>query len=159
MPMGIGPPYFQPEHGGGDSMNVEEQTAIDANMNMEDIVFRVLKQTNTRMHYKELVHAALEVKKDMVTQPENSREAASILTAINMDGRFVYWGNGLWGLRQWRGSRNRAPEFSSLADPEFDPLEEADEELADSNEFLPAFSYARSDEREDRGMDDQSHHP
>jgi DNA-directed RNA polymerase subunit delta len=83
-------------------MNSDWISGVHANLNVEDIIYRTMKSTREAMHYKELIQKALEIKEHILMNSESHREAASILTDINLDGRFIHYGNGLWGLRAWR---------------------------------------------------------
>jgi DNA-directed RNA polymerase delta subunit len=79
-------------------MKTEMKQNLDPNMNVEEIIYRILKFTSKKMHYKELIQKAFEVKDKVLTNAGFNEQAASILTDINIDGRFVYFGKGLWGL-------------------------------------------------------------
>ncbi|MDU2066453.1 MAG: DNA-directed RNA polymerase subunit delta [Sporomusaceae bacterium] len=101
-----------------------------------DIACQILRETGEGMYFKDLIAKVLEIK------PKRSvsmgQAMAEIHTQINMDSRFVYLGNGRWGLNQW-GPRLAKQDESDLEeleeyDEEYD--EEVDEEASDSDDDL-----------------------
>ena len=66
-----------------------------------DLAYKLLNDSGKEnpLHYKELILDIIEKKEKPV---QNEAAAISeIYTKINMDSRFQYEGNGLWGLVEW----------------------------------------------------------
>ena len=64
-----------------------------------DLAYEILKKNNEPMSYKDLIDRIIEIKDLQSDQP--ARLVARIHTEINLDPRFTYVGNGMWGLRDW----------------------------------------------------------
>lgn len=64
-----------------------------------DIAYYILTQKGQTIYYKDLVLEVIEKKH----KPVQSLSAAisEVYTLINMDSRFHYEGEGLWGLTEW----------------------------------------------------------
>lgn len=62
-----------------------------------DAAYAVLKAHGQPL----LVHDLIEQVLEQLQQEPESRRMAQIYSEINMDVRFVYRGDGLWGLRDW----------------------------------------------------------
>ncbi len=64
-----------------------------------DVAYYVLNLANKPIYFKDLVMEVIEKK----CKPVQSLSAAisEVYTLINMDSRFQYTGNGLWGLTEW----------------------------------------------------------
>ncbi len=75
-----------------------------------DIVFEILHTQGRPQHYYNLVE---EVLSRMGLSQEPQRIAA-VLTQINLDSRFVYVGQGEWGLKAWvpQRSSRRLPSLA-----------------------------------------------
>jgi DNA-directed RNA polymerase subunit delta len=66
---------------------------------MVDHAYILLKQKGEPMQYTDLMRQISEIKG--FTQAEVDRYISQLYTDINIDGRFVCVGRGLWGLKQW----------------------------------------------------------
>ena len=64
-----------------------------------DVAYHVLLQKGEPIFYKDLVMKVIELKR----KPVQSLSAgiAEVYTLVNMDSRFHYEGDGLWGLTEW----------------------------------------------------------
>ncbi|MGE5560165.1 MAG: DNA-directed RNA polymerase subunit delta [Chloroflexota bacterium] len=91
--------------------------AIDPNLPVAEIAFRILSKHGTPMEWSELLDAVAAIKKPGAEQNDGIRARAGMYTEINLDNRFNYVGDGLWGLRDWapKGAATRAvPLATSL---------------------------------------------
>jgi DNA-directed RNA polymerase subunit delta len=85
-----------------------------------DIAYDVLRDHGQPL----LVHDLIERVLDQLKQEPEARRMAQIYSDINMDVRFVYRGDGLWGLRDWSpdgksgGGRDRDHHDSDDSDEE-----------------------------------------
>jgi DNA-directed RNA polymerase subunit delta len=84
-----------------------------------DIAYDVLRDHNQPL----LVHDLIERVLEQLHQEPEARRMAQIYSDINLDVRFVYRGNGLWGLRDWAPDARSAPA-RGLADEDGDGDEE-----------------------------------
>jgi len=66
-----------------------------------DIAFEILKERGGTIHYKELVDEIIK-RRGLSNEPS---VVAAILTQINLDTRFSYYGQGEWGLRSKSNAR------------------------------------------------------
>ncbi len=66
---------------------------------MVDHAYILLKQKGDPMLYTDLMKQIAEIKG--FTQEEINRYISQLYTDINIDGRFICVGRGLWGLKQW----------------------------------------------------------
>lgn len=64
-----------------------------------DVAYDILSQRGTPVHYKELIMEVIDKKR----KPVQSLPVAisEVYTLINMDSRFQYVGESLWGLTEW----------------------------------------------------------
>ncbi|QGG47076.1 DNA-directed RNA polymerase subunit delta [Heliorestis convoluta] len=61
---------------------------------------QVLREKGEALHFRELIAEVL--KKKGHEDPSNDvRAVARLYTQMNLDMRFVFLGDGLWGLRNW----------------------------------------------------------
>lgn len=92
-----------------------------------DAVYEVLKDHGQPLVVHDLMDRVLE----LLQQDPDPRRMAQIYSEMNLDVRFVYRGNGLWGLREWapkvatRGGGSGARE-KLRAEEDSDELEEED---------------------------------
>ena len=68
-------------------------------MSEVDIAYRVLADFGEPLYYKTLITKVIEKKRKTVQSMTVA--ISEIYTMINMDGRFQFRGNGLWGLTEW----------------------------------------------------------
>lgn len=89
-----------------------------------DIACQILRETGEGMYFKDLIAKVLDIRPKRAASLAHAM--AEIHTQINMDSRFVYLGNGRWGLNQW-GSRVKKQNDS-------EELEDYDEEYDSESE-------------------------
>lgn len=84
--------------------------AMDPNQPVAEVAFRILSKRGTPMEWSELLDAVLEIKKPASEQTDGIKVRASMYTEINLDNRFNYVGDGLWGVRDWapKGAATRS---------------------------------------------------
>jgi DNA-directed RNA polymerase subunit delta len=91
-----------------------------------DAAYEVLKESGQPLLVHDLMDRILEV----LHQDPDPRRMAQIYSDMNLDVRFVYKGNGLWGIRDWapktptRGSGSSRERHK--ADDDTEELEEED---------------------------------
>src|SRR5690606_18225185 len=68
-------------------------------MPMVDLVHKILQSKGEPMLYRDLLQEVARLKG--FSEEETMRYIAQLYTEINIDGRFVCVGKGLWGLKQW----------------------------------------------------------
>lgn len=64
-----------------------------------DLALELLKQTNKPYYFRDLMNEIAQLRG--MTQDEVNDVIARLYTEINMDGRFLCVGNGVWGLKRW----------------------------------------------------------
>ncbi|MCE5197003.1 MAG: DNA-directed RNA polymerase subunit delta [Negativicutes bacterium] len=84
------------------------------NLSETDIAFQLL-QNGVTMTSRELMAQVIAVKG--ISTADTARAMSRIYTALNLDSRFSFKGNGLWGLRDWKG------EAPKKHDPDLLPSE------------------------------------
>jgi DNA-directed RNA polymerase subunit delta len=89
-----------------------------------DAAYEVLKSAGQPLPVYDLIEQVLE----MLQEEPEPRRMAQIYSDINLDVRFVYRGDGQWGLRDWapRGGPARGGG-GSTAKERFRPEEEVEE--------------------------------
>lgn len=75
--------------------------SIDPNLTVAETAFRILTKRGTPMEWSGLLDAVSAIKKPGTEQTEGMKARAGMYTEINLDNRFNYIGDGLWGLRDW----------------------------------------------------------
>jgi len=81
--------------------------ALDSNLDLEldpkapsvEIAYRILKQAGETLDYRELIDKGGEIKR--IVSDDLAKTMARIYTEINLDPRFLYAGDGAWGLKEW----------------------------------------------------------
>ena len=126
---------------------------INPKMDVVDIIYYLLKNSREQTHYKELIRQALDIKGQVLEGEAFQRQAASILTQINLDIRFFHHGKGIWGLKEWSPKQKtpRIPLLTPLHKREKEPLDDTDEEDEDDlekNFIIDDFDMGPSDEEE-----------
>ena len=121
-------------------MHKEMMNDVHRNMNVVDVIYRILKKDSLKMHYKELIQKAFEIEDHIATDSEIHKQAASILTDINTDGRFSYFGNGVWGLddpmKRIRNEKNKVLGAKSRRLDKSTIFEDDDEEEDLASSFI-----------------------
>lgn len=115
-------------------------------MSMVDMVFLILKEAGQPQPFDTLYQEAAALKG--FSEEEKGQLIARLFTEINVDGRFKFLGDNLWGLRSWYPV-DQAEEFfvsvpkkkkkRDLDDDDYDDLaamdELEDEELDDEEDL------------------------
>lgn len=68
-----------------------------AKLTEADIACEVLRDHGTPLNYLVLIEKVL----NRLGIPQEAVRIAAVLTQINLDARFVFQGNGEWGLKVW----------------------------------------------------------
>jgi DNA-directed RNA polymerase delta subunit len=90
---------------------VMQEGALDPARRTLDVAYHLLRDSGRPMDTRTLLMRALE----LAGQPE--ARLAEAYTALNLDVRFVPFGGGEWGLREWgKGRRTQVPEESETSD-------------------------------------------
>lgn len=82
-------------------------------MQVTDAAYDVLKEHGQPMEVQDLLDETLR----KLGQDREARQVARIYTDINLDVRFQYRGNSMWGLKDWlpkavaKGSTSRAGSY------------------------------------------------
>lgn len=76
-----------------------------------DVGYYILNLANKPIFFKDLIMEIIEKKR----KPVQSLSAAisEVYTLINMDSRFQYTGNGMWGLTEWNPPETKRSSSSS----------------------------------------------
>ena len=69
------------------------------NMSEVDVAYKILANNGNPIHYKELILDVIEKKHKPVQSL--SASISEVYTMINMDSRFQYRGDCIWGLTEW----------------------------------------------------------
>lgn len=77
-----------------------EETIEGVNPKMPevDIIYRILKMNNQALSFREILQQVCAIKG---IPADNPQLMAEVHTQINLDSRFVFMGQGSWGLREW----------------------------------------------------------
>lgn len=72
---------------------------VDPHMSDADLAHAILKAKGAPLYFRELFEEVMAIK----PLPGKNREhiMAGIHTELNLDGRFIHVGKGVWGLREW----------------------------------------------------------
>lgn len=78
-----------------------------------DVGYYILNLANKPIFFKDLIMEIIEKKR----KPVQSLSAAisEVYTLINMDSRFQYTGNGMWGLTEWNPPETKRSSSSSTS--------------------------------------------
>lgn len=66
---------------------------------MVDLAFMVLKAADMPFYYRDLMNEVAKLRG--LTEEQINDVIAQLYTEINIDGRFAYVGQNLWGLKRW----------------------------------------------------------
>lgn len=79
-------------------------------MSEADLAHAILKDNGSPIYFNELFEQVMAIKPVMGT--DKARRMAGIHTELNLDSRFIYVGQGVWGLREWMpGKRIEASDY------------------------------------------------
>ena len=88
-----------------------------------DIAYDVLRDSGQPL----LVHDLIERVLERMNQEPEARRMAQIYSDINLDVRFVYRGDGMWGIRDWSpDTRHGTGRDRDHQDEDPEDLEEED---------------------------------
>lgn len=90
---------------------------LGKNMSEVDVALEILRQNGRPMYYRDLIEGVFELKP---YSGDRFLAIAAAHTQINLDTRFVYFGHGQWGLKDWipvKGQKKTA-NFGMLSDGE-----------------------------------------
>lgn len=102
-------------------------------ISMVDLAYDVLKEQGEAMLFRDLLQQIVKLKG--FTEEETNHYIAQLYTEINIDGRFVCVGKGLWGLKQWYPIE-QATDSAVAANVKDDLEEELEEEVLMDEEGL-----------------------
>ncbi|HYG57334.1 MAG TPA: DNA-directed RNA polymerase subunit delta [Symbiobacteriaceae bacterium] len=121
-------------------------------MAVTDIALCILKNRGKAIHFKELISEVMRVK--AINQENPGRLIAQMHTEISLDSRFIHYGNGEWGLRDWQPKstkvvkiRPEAPSTPTRTRSRLRDDEEYEEDDAEAEEEEE--SYEREEEEEE----------
>lgn len=120
----------------------------NAPVTVAQIAIGILAKRGTPMHWRDLVDAVIAARGPVAAGADRSKIVASVYTDINLDNRFNYLNDGLWGLREWapKGQPAKAvPLAASLRgrrekvqrEEEVFAVDEDDEEATDADGEAP----------------------
>lgn len=78
-------------------------TPLSEKMSEVDLAFHILKEKGQPMYYRTLIDEVFEVKP---YSGDQVLAIAAVHTQINLDTRFIYLGQGQWGLKSWVPAKN-----------------------------------------------------
>lgn len=95
-------------------MSVKELTQEEIeHLSMIELGAMILKEENKAMAFQDLFAKITDLKE--LSEEEKTNFMAQLYTDINVDGRFLTLGSGMWGLKRWY------------------PVEQAEEEITDES--------------------------
>lgn len=80
-------------------------------MSVADLAHAILKSKGVPLFFRDLIEQIMAIKP--IPGKDKERIMAGIHTDLNLDGRFIHVGQGVWGLREWtpdKGVRFNQPE-------------------------------------------------
>jgi len=72
-------------------------------MSEADLAHAILRARGTPLYFLDLFEQVMTIKE--LSGKDREHIMAGIHTEINLDGRFVHVGKGIWGLREWMPGR------------------------------------------------------
>jgi len=86
---------------------------LSEKMSEVDLAFRILKEKGQPMYYRNLIEEVFEIKP---YSGDQVLAIAAVHTQINLDTRFIYLGQGQWGLKSWvpAKSHKKIPSITLL---------------------------------------------
>lgn len=98
-----------------------------------DIAYLILNDTNQSYHYREIMDMITRVRD--VHPDEYIHSLARLFTEMNIDGRFITTGNGVWGLKRWY-AMDKSNDKVSSGNRRFISKDEDDEFYDDDEDEL-----------------------
>ncbi|MBC9784551.1 MULTISPECIES: DNA-directed RNA polymerase subunit delta [Heliobacterium] len=79
-----------------------------------EVLHQLLREKGENTFYKDLIVQVLS--RMGYEDPEDAKAIAAVYTQMNLDMRFIHFGNGMWGLRNWAPAKStrRIPTISLL---------------------------------------------
>lgn len=81
---------------------MEEYKDINPSQSEVEVAYRVLKAKGEPKYFRELMQIVFAIKNIPLDNPQLM---AAIHTQFNLDNRFVFLGQGSWGLKEWTQSK------------------------------------------------------
>ncbi|MBU7007333.1 DNA-directed RNA polymerase subunit delta [Phosphitispora fastidiosa] len=72
-------------------------------MSEADLAHAILKAAGAPLYFRDLLEQVMAIKP--VSGRDREHIMAGIHTDLNLDGRFIHVGKGVWGLREWMHDR------------------------------------------------------
>lgn len=72
-------------------------------MSEADLAHAILKAAGAPLYFRDLLEQVMAIKP--VSGRDREHIMAGIHTDLNLDGRFIHVGKGVWGLREWMRDR------------------------------------------------------
>ena len=72
---------------------------VDPHMSEADLAHAILKAKGAPLYFRELFEEVMAMKP--ISGKDREHIMAGIHTEINLDGRFIHVGQGVWGLKEW----------------------------------------------------------
>jgi DNA-directed RNA polymerase subunit delta len=128
---------------------MEELKAINPKLSEADIAYQILKMDGQGKNFRELMQQVLTIKG---IPAENPQLMASLHTQITLDNRFIFMGQGVWGLKEWSQSkvvRRTIPHNSASRTVPFRRRSLQDEMEYEDGEFSENYESSSDNEEEE----------
>ncbi|PKM87035.1 MAG: DNA-directed RNA polymerase subunit delta [Firmicutes bacterium HGW-Firmicutes-12] len=100
-----------------------------------DLAYQILKNNGQGLSFRELMQQICTMKS---ISYDNPQLMAAVHTQINLDNRFIFLGQGNWGLKEWTQTtalqRRSLDEDSELGENEYTNNSHEENELTDGEE-------------------------
>lgn len=80
-------------------MAVLTYSQVNPHMSEADLAHAILKAKGAPVYFRELFEEVMAIKP--LAGKNREHIMAGIHTELNLDGRFIHIGQGVWGLREW----------------------------------------------------------
>ncbi|MHB9093530.1 MAG: DNA-directed RNA polymerase subunit delta [Eubacteriales bacterium] len=80
---------------------------VNPHMSEADLAHEILKAKGAPLYFRELFEEVMAIKP--ITGKDREHIMAGIHTELNLDGRFIHVGQGVWGLREWMPDKGLRP--------------------------------------------------
>lgn len=126
-------------------MSNNSSIPLDEKMSEVDLAYHILKQKGQPVYYRTLIEEVFSIK------PQSGDQIlaiAAVHTQINLDTRFIYLGQGQWGLKSWvpTKSQRKVPSITLLNRSVVYDDQDKDLDEQESKEFY----YLEEDETENQ---------
>lgn len=120
-----------------------------AKLSEVEVVYQIIKNSGEAKTFRELIHEVFAIK-DIAL--DNHQLMAAIHTQMNLDNRFVFLGQGNWGLKEWSQGkvvrRNINPAALGRTVP-FRRRSLTDELEYEDSEFTETYENAASEDEDE----------